>query len=254
VTEDYFRLSKYLSENKLMRKPEDGEKNVKEALKEVIEDRLEGLAAVIFAAITSVLEAEKDFDETFKEIAKTAAEEAYKEVVKQRYGDFWKRSFEAAKKFWKGDYIGFCKELAEAVKDFFQGVVTSLQKGHFAHELALKIARDLRKKGITLKNEKQVILRAATKISEAVAKAFEKVALILGSAWFAAAKVFLTPAETVSDSGEIYLYMTDLGDQLQTKHDQVDPPLQLSKTHRDYQDELSPAPAVQPGPALPPLR
>jgi hypothetical protein len=211
---------------------------------------------VIFAAVTSALEVEDDLDNVFTEVVRTAAEEGLKELIKQRFGEFWEEALDATNDIvHKGHYAEGCKHLAKALKDLAENIRGSLQKGHLLRELVLKITRNLRKRGITLKNEKDKVLRIATRISESAAKAAATIVMVMESAWFVAAQVLLTPARVESDSEDIYLEMNDLGRRLVEKHDEIGTPPELPRPDpRDKRHVKRGQATLKPGPALPPLR
>jgi hypothetical protein len=196
-----------------IKRPKNGDAEVREAVKNAIEDQLSVMRQIIFE--TAWTSADQGIDEGIKTAFLSSLWEVTKEVVEDRLGSFMKKAAEAAKSGRPGDIL---KAAAEASK----GLAESLR----SHDgLLRKVVDKMARKGLKVDDRMRYQLRRwLIERLEKAADGMKTVVTLLSGPLVIFVRVFFTPTRVPDDREELYLTLMSLARQIEGRVREIVPP------------------------------
>jgi hypothetical protein len=196
----------------VIRKPEDGDADVKEAVKSAITDQLGVLEKIIFSSAWTLYE--KGVDDAIKEGFKVALWEVMKEIIEAWLGKLAKEVASAIKE----------REIKGVVKAAGAAAEALLKSLTDRDGLLRETIRIMRRNGLIVdKSIEYSLRRLLIDGLKEVGSALEAIVTLLRSPVIIVLKIFFTPSKVVDGSGELYLAFRSLSSQLASRLQEFQP-------------------------------
>jgi hypothetical protein len=201
----------------VIRKPEAGDKEVKDAVREAITDQMGALKKIIVDGVWAVVDNDdRDLDAGVAEAMKTAFWETVQAILENTKGDFAKDVEEAIRerKF---------KDIAKAGAEAVESIAKSFGDKEGVIRKALQV---MRSKGIFIDKQMEgKIRRLAGKKLASLSGSLSALAKFFASPVFIFVKLLLISNTVMDDAGEIYEAFDTLQERITDRHNELLPEL-----------------------------